>query len=68
MINLVKFHTINGSVYIDTEQLNSGITNLTIYTCRGNRLADTGKTKMARTQTESWVHRDNLFASRDLAE
>lgn len=68
MVNLVKCYTINGSVYIDTEQLDSGITNLTIYTCRGNRLADTAKTKRARTQAESWVHRDNLFASRDLAE
>ena len=54
MINLVELYTVNGGVYIDTKELDSGITNLTAYTCQG--LAD------------SKVHRDKLFASSDLAD
>lgn len=68
MVNLVKYYTINGAVYIDTEQLNGGITNLTTYTCHGTLFSDTENTKMARTRGESWVHRDTIFASYDLAE
>ena len=54
MVNLVELHTVNGAVYIDTKELDSGITNLTAYTCQG--LAD------------AKVQRDKLFASSDLAD
>lgn len=56
MLNLVELYTFNGPVYIDTRELDSGITNLKAYTCEGLWSLD------ARVQ------RDKLFASRDLAE
>lgn len=56
MPNLVELYTFNGPVYIDTRELDSGITNLKAYTCEGLWSFD------ARVQ------RDKLFASRDLAE
>ncbi len=68
MVNLVKCYTINGAVYIDTEQLNGSITNLTIYTCHGTLFSDAEKSEGARTRGKSWVHRDTIFASQDLAE
>jgi hypothetical protein len=56
MTNLVELYTFNGPVYIDTRELDSGITNLKAYNCEGLWLAD------ARVQ------RDKLFASRELAD
>ncbi len=56
MPNLVELYTFNGPVYIDTRDLDSGITNLKAYTCEGLWLL------------EARVQRDKLFASRDLAE
>ena len=56
MPNLVELYTFNGPVYIDTRELDSGITNLKAYTCEGLWSFD------ARVQ------RDKLFASRELAE
>ena len=56
MPNLVELYTFNGPVYIDTRELDSGITNLKAYTCEG------------LWSPEARVQRDKLFASRDLAE
>lgn len=56
MPNLVELYTFNGPVYVDARELDSGITNLKAYNCDGLWLPD------AR------VRREQLFASRDLAE
>ncbi len=56
MPNLVELYTFDGPVYVDTRELDSGITNLKAYTCEGIWFPD------ARVQ------REKLFASRDLAE
>ena len=56
MPNLVELYTFDGPVYIDTRELDSGITNLKAYTSEGLWFPD------ARVQ------REKLFASRDLAE
>ena len=56
MPNLVELYTFDGPVYVDTRELDSGITNLKAYTCEGIWCSD------AR------VHREKLFASQDLAE
>ncbi len=67
-MNLVKLYHHNGPVWIDTNQLNGSRTLLTIYTSRGNRLADTAKTKILRFDASCGVHRENLFASPQLAK
>lgn len=65
MANLVKLYTYNQCVLIDTTQLSSGRTQLTIYTLRGNRLYDT---KRGQNMPCCTVHKDNLFASKELAK
>lgn len=64
MTNLVKLYTHNGVVLIDTAQHETGKTLLTIYTLRGNRLYDT---KRGQEMSCCSVHRNNLFASKELA-
>lgn len=66
--NLVKLFTAHGEMYIDTKQLASDRRHLTIYTSRGNRLKDVGKTEKIREGAMYGVHRDNLFASQQLAD
>lgn len=66
--NLVQLFTVHGSMWVDARQLATGRTHLTIYTARGNKLKETGKTKHIRECAEFGVHRENLFASRELAE
>jgi hypothetical protein len=56
MANLVELYTFDGPVYVDTRELDSGITNLKAYSSDGSWFPD------AR------VPRDKLFATRDLAE
>lgn len=66
--NLVQMFTVHGSMWIDAHQLVTGRTHLTIYTARGNKLKETGMTQQVRENAEFGVHRENLFASRELAE
>ncbi len=66
--NLVRLYTAHGAVYIDTNQLKSGRSHLTIFTSRGNRLKDVGATKDVREFAMYGVHRDNLYASQELAD
>lgn len=65
--NLVKLFTAYGPVYIDTKQLARRRTLLTIYTARGNRLKDVGRTREIRERAEYGVHIDNLYATPELA-
>lgn len=67
-MNPVKLYTCHGLMWIDTEQLNGARTNLTIYTARGNKLCDVAKTQTLRDQAAFGVHRENLFASQELAD
>jgi hypothetical protein len=67
-MNLVRLHTINGPMWIDTRQLNTARTHLTIYTRAGRKLSETARTAQARENASYGVHRDNLFASPELAE
>lgn len=66
--NLVKLFTRHGPMYIDTRQLARGRKILTIYTARGNRLADVGKTRKIRESSSWGVHYDNLFATQELSD
>ncbi len=66
--NLVKMFTVHGAMYIDTNQLASGCSHLTIFTSRGNRLKDVGATQDVREFAMYGVHRDNLYASQELAD
>jgi predicted DNA binding protein len=66
--NLVRLFTSHGCIYIDTIQLSSGRKLLTIYTSRGNRLNDVGATQEIRERASYGVHRDNLYASQELAD
>lgn len=66
--NLVKLFTSHGGMYIDTNQLSSERKLLTIYTSRGNRLKDVGATQEIRERASYGVHRDNLYASQELAD
>lgn len=66
--NLVQLFTVNGPMWIDARQLAGSKTHLTIYTARGNKLKEVGRTKHIRENAELGVHRENLFASRELAE
>jgi hypothetical protein len=66
--NLVKLFTVDGAMFIDTHQLaRPHRTLLTIYTASGKRLSDVGRTKNIRENASFGVHRDNLFASPELA-
>lgn len=64
MPNLVKLYSHNGPMLIDTRQLAGPRTLLTIYTLRGNRLMDTVRGQLMPCTS---VHRDNLYASKELA-
>lgn len=67
--NLVKLFTVNGPMYIDTHQLAQQSRNiLRIYTSRGNRLMDVGRTARIREIAGFGVHRNNLFATQELAK
>ena len=66
--NLVKLFTAHGAVYIDTNQLASSRKLLTAYTSRGNRLKDVGATQEIREFASFGVHRENLYASQELAD
>lgn len=68
MANLVKLFTAHGAMHVDTADLLSGRIRLTIYTARGNRLKDVGTTQKIREQASYGVHRDNLYASQELAD
>lgn len=68
-MNLVKLFTRHGPMYIDTRQLaQQGRRILTIYTARGNKLSAVGRTAEIRERASYGVHRDNLFASQELAD
>lgn len=67
--NLVKLFTVNGPMYIDTHQVAQQSRNiLRIYTSRGNRLMDVGRTARIREIAGFGVHRNNLFATQELAK
>lgn len=69
MLNLVKLFThYDESVHVDTTQLSRRKTHLTIYTARGNRLSDVGKTKEIRESASWGIHFKSLFASKELAD
>lgn len=68
-MNLVKLYTRHGPMHIDTNQLaNPNRRILTIYTARGNKLSEVACTTELREKASFGVHRDNLFASQDLAD
>lgn len=67
MPNLVQLYTMHGQMWISTEQLNSPKILLTIFTRSGKKLSDTARTYQARTDAGYGVHRDNLYASKELA-
>ena len=62
--NLVKLWSHNGPMLVDTCQLNGPRLLLTIYSLRGNRLIDTVRGQLMPCTS---VHRDNLYASEELA-
>lgn len=66
--NLVKLYTTHGEMWIDTRQLASGRTLLTIYSSRGKRLKDVGRTEEIRMRAQYGVHRENLYATQELAD
>lgn len=69
MTNLIQLYTIHGPVLVDTGQLNSGRTQLSIYTKTGKRLIDTKRGEaMHKNGQGTTVHKDNLFACVGLAE
>ena len=67
-MNLQKLFTCNGPMYVDASQLQGLRKILTIYTARGNRLADVGKTNEVRQRAMYGVHKDNLVPTQELAE
>lgn len=60
-MNLIKKYTCHGPMWIDADQLAYRQHRLTIYTSRGNRKADTAKTKEERERAGFGVHPANLF-------
>jgi len=69
MPNLVKLYTVHGAMLIDTAQLNRpSRIRLTIYNMRGIRKVDAARSENEKLKFAYGVHRDNLFASRELAE
>ena len=71
-MNLQRLFTRHGPIYIDADQLARKIATggriLTIYTARGNKLAEVGKTEEIRVKAGWGVHYSNLFASPELAK
>lgn len=68
MPNLVKLFTIRGPLMIDTRQLNDEhYSVLTIYTLDGIRKVDAARDERERLLASYGVHRENLYASIELA-
>lgn len=67
-INIIKLFTVDGPIYIDSNQLNGPRKLLTIYTARGNKLSRVARTEKERESASYGVHRDNLFATQELAK
>lgn len=69
-MNLIALHTIHGQVIVSSKDLaNTNRKLLSIYTRTGRRLCDTPKGEtMMRSGRGTSVHRDNLYASRQMAE
>jgi len=65
---LVKLYTAHGTMYVDTAELASKKLRLRIYTARGNKLSDVSSSQKIRKQASYGVHRENLFASQELAD
>jgi hypothetical protein len=66
---LLKLFSQHGAVYVDAAQLaKASKTHLTIYTAKGQKLSDTGRSKEIREQAGFGVHRENLFATQELAD
>lgn len=69
--NLVRLFTQNGAIFVDTAELAQvGRRRLTIYTDRGNRLADMRAIYGRRLDCDpsTMVHFENLFATRIMAK
>ena len=69
--NLVRLFTQHGAIFVDTEELcQIGRRRFTIYTNRGNRLADMRAIYGHRKDSDpsTVVHFDNLFATKALAD
>ena len=67
-MNLVKLYCRTTPMWIDTAQLNSPRTHLTIRNSRGDKMSDVARTRQKREDASYGVHRDNLFASPKLAK
>lgn len=67
-MNIIKLFTAHGAIYVDSAQLAGKRTILTIYTARGKKLSDSARTHQERIDAGFGVHRDNLYASPELAE
>lgn len=67
-MNLVKLYTHNSSVYINTAELNSEKKLLRMYTKTGAKLSEVGRTAKIREFAANGCHRNNLYASKKLAE
>lgn len=67
-INLIKLFTAHGTIHVDAAQLARRRTHLTIYTARGCRVAEVGRTRDIRERAAFGVHFENLFASQELAD
>jgi len=66
--NLVRLFTIDGAVYVDTLRLATAKHCVTVYTRRGLKLADVGRTVRIRQNAQFGVHVNNLFATKELAQ
>lgn len=67
-INIIKLFTIDGPIHIDSNQLNSNRRLLTIYTAEGDKMSYVAPTEKERENASYGVHRDNLFATQELAK
>lgn len=67
-MNLLKLYTRHGAIYVDGDQLEGSRNLLTIYTRNGNRKSETARTQEERERASFGVHRDNLYASKALAD
>lgn len=67
-ITLIRLFTAHGPIHVDAAQLARRRTRLTIYTARGFRVADVGRTRDIREHAAFGVHFENLFATQELAD
>lgn len=67
-INIIKLFTVDGPIHIDSNQLNGPRKLLTIYTAAGEKMKHAAPTEKERESASFGVHRDNLFASQELAK